>query len=108
MFPHLARAAARTLALGTFALALLASACSDSTGPGDAIQLQLRVVENHGPTIYDAGDGTTRVECTVDFRAVATGKGSLSWGDAEIRWFAGADRSEAFDTTIIAREQVIE
>ena len=88
------------LATATLAFA----ACGESTGPQSNVDVTVGVSNIVGPNINQAPQEGNRVSCDVGLFATAAGSGKAKWGAATFRWYAGKDRSVAFDssTTTVA------
>lgn len=86
--------------------ALIAYGC-DSTGPEDAFELTLTSTVSAPSTAVEP-DSTLRIACNVMLRARATGSGADAaiWEDAELRWFAGTDRTEPLAVDALSQDDV--
>ncbi len=79
-------------------VALIASACDDSSAPPLPIAVTIEPTIVEGPTISALENGTNEVACRVSFAAVATGAGTAVWDSGAFLFYGGRDRSEPLDT----------
>ena len=91
--------APRAVALIATATLALVAACGESTGPKANVDVTVGVSNIIGPNINVAPQNGNRVACDVGLFAKAVGNGKAKWGTATFRWFAGKDRSVAFDSS---------
>ena len=88
-------------------LALAAAAgCRDATAP-TRIELRLTAVGAE-PTYTAAPDGSPFIDCVISFDALATGDegATAEWAGLTMRYFAGADRGAAVDSTVMSAQEL--
>jgi hypothetical protein len=83
------------------AVGLGLAACRDVPTAVAHLAVTVSVTQVTGPDFStDTTDGFV-ISCDVDLRAEATGSGRVTWKDAVFRWYAGADRTTAADSSVI-------
>jgi hypothetical protein len=87
------------VSIATAALCVTTVACGDSTDPGARVDVAVAVDYIVGPNVNQAPADGNRVACQVTMSAIATGKGTATWGAATLKWYGGKDRSIAFDSS---------
>ncbi len=93
--------------LTALAIALLsASACSDPTGLPEPLVVTLQTSMTYGPVLHGDED-PPEIGCGVRVIAQAAGPGRADWQGAVLRFYAGADRSEALDTVYLSEEDML-
>src|SRR3712207_5485851 len=76
------------------------SACRDGTAPDPGVDVAIGVSRFTGPTVTETVDGPL-VNCDVELRASATGKGSATWLDATFRIYLLADLTTPVDSSVV-------
>lgn len=75
----------------------LTAACDSATGPSDALDVSLRVLD--GPDLIISTEGSAvSFECTATIEAAATGRGRADFTRARRRTYRELDRSQATDS----------
>jgi hypothetical protein len=67
-------------------------------------------LRNVGTPVVEADADNFRIECTATFSATASGRANetVRWDGAEIRWFAGLDRTTPVQTQSLSGQEVVD
>jgi len=87
--------------IGCLAVACGGSEPSGPEVPAGGLNVSIHVTSVVGPRLEIDNDGLATATCDLHLRAVASGDGIATWGNATIYWFIGKDRSTPVDSAPI-------
>ena len=88
-------------------VALLVSAVAcETTAPRDGVNVSVRLSRLDAPVLVTTPAGERRLGCDAHFEVTAAGKGTASFVDGSVAFFAGTDRSRPQATLQLAASQL--
>jgi hypothetical protein len=83
----------------------LAAACGKATGPRPTLDVAISLLPPVVKTTV-IEEGVTKIDCSANITAVATGAGEATWTGGAVYYFRGTDQSKIFDSSAVSAAQL--